>query len=168
MLIIYKAIQGDLVFPDSHERAEKILFAETEPQIQDRISMGESRLWEVIQIDRYHSEDDMALLAIVIPQGMSVPDKAEWSGIYWPQYPNRTLAVAVQPNREIITYEFHMDGSPMSGRIETATTSDNQPQLVASDWVVQSIVTYKAPSPSAYAAISCCECVHSPQPAIAV
>jgi hypothetical protein len=163
MFIAYKAIRGDYRHSGTSEQSEKVDSGPM-PQVNDVVDMGGHRPWRVIKIETYQAGDDRVVMAAVIPDGAMVPPETEWTGIYWPDYPDRTFTLAIAPDGKVITTESHMDGKPMQGRVELSTIVNGRPALPLSDWVVERVVTYQPEAAhSAYAGIHLCYCLFSPR-----
>jgi hypothetical protein len=128
--------------------------------VGDLIDMGGGRYWRVIKTEIYQLEHLQVTVAAVSPEGFQVPPESDWIGFYWPDYPDRTFALAIAPDGSVITTESDMTGEPMSGIVDIAIVSNGQSRLVDTDWIVQNVTTFMPTVvPSAYAGIHLCHCV---------
>jgi len=131
--------------------ADRLQWISNPPAIGDRVTLGKARLWEVIEVHQFRSDEGgQACIAYCHPMGLTVPDRATW--LDWEMFERdrkaKTLSLYTLDDGQVFHWEHSFRGEkPRIGeQIEQFDIATRKP--TATPWATESYATYLPVNPS--------------------
>lgn len=170
MITVYEAIDEGVVNFANSEDSQQVKLSESPPNLNDKVSMGSHRLWQIVALETFSGEAESIMLALVHPIDLEIPDRSEWlRTIAKAEYVAISLELKAMPNSALQLGGWSMEGKPSHGRLMGAEPTDHPTLMrqVPLPFMVDSVDTYKPLGDCCYTAIHVCKYVDSPLPELA-